>query len=120
MLLFVAIMMVSRVPTFSIKRIRVPPDFVLPVLTSAGICLIFLITETWLTLSIVAAAYLASIPVSWFVARRMRLREPAAAAPEATAAAPEPAAAGPTAPTAESAGRPPERVLSFEARPPRT
>jgi CDP-diacylglycerol--serine O-phosphatidyltransferase len=96
-LLFVAVMMVSRVPTFSLKRVKVQPDMVLPVLLLAFVIIAGLVVETWLTLSVLAALYLGSIPFSVMAARRLRRRE---AGPPVAAAEP--------APTAES-----ERVLSF-------
>ncbi len=78
MLLFVALMMVSRVPTFSIKRLRIGPEYVVPVLVVAGVVLVFLVTEPWATLSFVGLAYLLSIPVAVYVADRMRREEEAA------------------------------------------
>ena len=68
-------MMVSRVPTFSIKRIKVPPDQVVPVLVGAMLVVVFLVTEPWATLSFLGLAYLLSLPASVWVARRMRERE---------------------------------------------
>lgn len=103
-LLFVAFMMVSRVPTFSIKRVRVPPDMVLPTLLLASIVIVGLVVESWLTLCILSLVYIGSIPVSVWKARRMRLDETARAA----------AGAGDAA-----AGEPPERVVALSGRPPR-
>jgi CDP-diacylglycerol---serine O-phosphatidyltransferase len=120
LLMFVAFMMVSRVPTFSLKRVRVPPDYVLPLLTLAAVVLMFLITETWLTLTVAGMAYLASIPASWISARRMQRREALLAAEEIAteALADEPTALG-DAPPAERPASPGERVVTFEGRPPR-
>lgn len=75
MTLFVAVMMISRVPTFSIKRLRIPPDYVVPALVSAVMVAVFLVTEPWATLSLIGLAYLASLPVAVLVARRMRITE---------------------------------------------
>ena len=80
-LVFVAGMMVSRVPTFSIKKIRIKPDQVLPTLLLASVVIVGLVVETWLTLSVVGLLYLLSLPVAAIVARRMRERE--AAMPQA-------------------------------------
>ena len=84
-LTFVAGMMVSRVPTFSIKKIRIPPDRVLPTLLLASVVIVGLVVETWLTLSLIGLAYLLSLPFGIVVARRMREREAAATAPAAAA-----------------------------------
>lgn len=84
LLVLIAALMVSRVPTFSLKRLRVPPHMVLPTLLAAFLVIAGLITETWLTFSALGVLYLGSIPVSVWVAGRMRRREPAAAAAPAT------------------------------------
>ena len=60
----IAALMVSRVPTFSFKRFRLKPDHVLPVLLIVGLLAAFLTTAPWPTLSIVGLTYLASIPLS--------------------------------------------------------
>ena len=86
-LTFVAGMMVSRVPTFSIKKIRIPPDRVLPTLLLASVVIVGLVVETWLTLSLIGLAYLLSLPFGIVVARRMREREAAATVPAAAAEA---------------------------------
>jgi CDP-diacylglycerol--serine O-phosphatidyltransferase len=106
-LLLVAVMMVSRVPTFSIKRVRVAPRRVLPVLLLAFAVIAALVVETWLTLSLMGILYLASIPLSLSLARRMRRQED-----EARAAGPT---AGGTLPAGEGAqhaavGLPPRRA----------
>ena len=103
MMLFVALMMVSRVPTFSLKRIRVRHDWFPAILLVGGMTVVLLVTETWLTLSVIGLLYLASIPASIVVARRLRRKE------EATAAAPA------REPVDDEA----DRIVAFEARPPR-
>lgn len=77
LVLFVAVMMVSTVPTYSAKKIKVAPQWVVPIMIAAGLLIGFLITEPWLTLSILGLIYLAHIPISVFVARRLRLAEEA-------------------------------------------
>jgi len=79
-LVFVAAMMVSRVPTFSIKRIRVEPHMVLPTLLIASVVIAGLVVETWLTLSVIGLLYLGSIPFSVLSARRLS-RDEAVSAP---------------------------------------
>ena len=61
-LVFVAAMMVSRVPTFSIKRIRIAPEQVLPTLLVASVVIVGLVVETWLTLSLIGLLYLLQPP----------------------------------------------------------
>ncbi|HEX5079507.1 MAG TPA: CDP-diacylglycerol--serine O-phosphatidyltransferase [Geminicoccaceae bacterium] len=83
--LVVAVLMVSRVPTFSIKMIvvRVKPEWILPTLIGVGLLAAALLNTPWLTLLAVGVAYLVSLPVSVVVAYRLRRqheRESAAAA----------------------------------------
>lgn len=59
-----AMLMVSRLPTYSFKGVRVPTSYVLPLLLAVGVLASFLVTEPWLTLSAMGLIYLASIPVS--------------------------------------------------------
>ncbi|MEI7599489.1 MAG: phosphatidylcholine/phosphatidylserine synthase [Aestuariivirga sp.] len=61
----VALLMVSRVPTFSGKHMgRIRGDMVLPVLGLAVLAVVMLISYPWEFLSIVSVIYLALIPVS--------------------------------------------------------
>jgi CDP-diacylglycerol--serine O-phosphatidyltransferase len=69
----VAALMVSRVPTFSFKRFRVPGEWVLPMLLMVGALAAFLTTEPWGTLLVVGALYIGSIPLSIRSYRRLRL-----------------------------------------------
>lgn len=71
MMLGVAILMVSRVPTFSVKRLRIKPSFVAPTYILGVFFMVLMVTETWLMLTIVIALYLCSLPVSWLMAMRM-------------------------------------------------
>ena len=68
----VALMMVSNVPTVSLKRIRIPPHFVVPTLLGIGVATAFLTTAPWPTLTCVGAVYLASIPLTIRASYRMR------------------------------------------------
>lgn len=92
-LLVVAILMVSRVPTFSVKRLRIKPNLVIPALVLAVFVIVLLVTEVWLMLSLLGLAYLCSIPVSWIMAKRL---EAAASAGPQAEPAPAPATEPPT------------------------
>ncbi|HXQ53147.1 MAG TPA: phosphatidylcholine/phosphatidylserine synthase [Stellaceae bacterium] len=95
----VAALMVSRVPTFSMKRFSVPRELVLPMLIVIGAAAAFLTTEPWATLLAVGVVYLASFPVS--IRQYLRLRRTAeemrSATREIAPPQPEP---GPEAPAA--------------------
>ena len=69
-LLGVSALMVSRIPTFAFKQIRVPGRYVVFVLLAAGTAIAFLISEPWATLGMAGLAYLASIPYAMLVFRR--------------------------------------------------
>lgn len=71
-LLGVAFLMVSTIPTFSFKKVRVPNAWVLPVLLLVGLLAAFLVTEPWLTLVVLGFAYLGLIPISIRAFRRLK------------------------------------------------
>ena len=60
----VAFLMVSKVPTYSFKRLRVRREFILPVLIVVGLLAAVLWSYPWLTLTGLAVLYVASIPLS--------------------------------------------------------
>ena len=64
-LLFLAFMMVSRIPTYSFKKVHVPRNAVKLMLL--GICLFIalLVVQPFITLLLLALAYVASIPMSY-------------------------------------------------------
>jgi CDP-diacylglycerol---serine O-phosphatidyltransferase len=102
----VALMMVSTIPTVSLKRIRIPHRFVVPSLLGIGVMTGFLTTEPWLTLTFVGAVYIGSIPLTIRSAYRLRRTAPARPA-EPAAAPPLGAAVMPQAEATPSAGSPP-------------
>jgi CDP-diacylglycerol---serine O-phosphatidyltransferase len=60
----IALMMVSTVPTVSLKRIRIPHRFVIPTLLGIGVMAGFFSTAPWPTLTFVGAVYIVSIPLT--------------------------------------------------------
>lgn len=72
-LLGVAALMVSRVPTFSTKKVKLSPSMTLPVLLLVVLVAALLATEPFITYLAAGLLYLASIPVSvWSQARARR------------------------------------------------
>jgi len=67
-----AALMVSRIPTVSFKRIRLPHHFVVPTLLGIGIVAAFFTTAPWPTLAMVGFAYLGSIPFTVRAFNRMK------------------------------------------------
>lgn len=70
----VSFLMVSRVPTFSIKKVRVPRQFALPMMIFVALFTGFMVTETWATLGLMGVAYLASSPFSMLSFHRLSKR----------------------------------------------
>jgi CDP-diacylglycerol--serine O-phosphatidyltransferase len=83
--LLIAFLMVSRLPVFSGKqvRLRVPPEMVLPVFVSVIFFIAILIGYPWHILSIGSVLYLASLPLGW---KSYKDHERAAAAAQASPA----------------------------------
>lgn len=81
----VGALLVSRVPTFAVKKLKVPHRLVGLVLLAVSAVTAALIAEPWLTLLALALAYLASIPLSLRAAQR--LKHAAAMRPEVSSAA---------------------------------
>lgn len=96
--LLIALLMVSRLPVFSGKRIgkRVPPEMVLPVFVFVVLFFALLISYPWQVLSIGTFAYLACLPFGYWSYREYRRKDAAAAK-----------AAGAPAPAGEAALTPP-------------
>jgi CDP-diacylglycerol--serine O-phosphatidyltransferase len=101
-MVFVALLMVSRIPTFSIKTVlvRVKPEWVLPTLIFVGLFVAALSSAPWHTLLAVGVVYLASLPFGWLSAYRLRHRHDRTGADQPAAPTDRPAA--PTAPPATS------------------
>lgn len=78
----VALLMISRVPTFSMKRFTIPISYVLPVLLVIGLMFAALVSAPWITLIAIGLTYLFSIPVTIFNAYRKRRCEIEAQATE--------------------------------------
>lgn len=88
--LLVAGLMVSTLPTFSFKRMRVPQTAVVPALAGVALVAAALVSQPWWTLAALGLAYMASIV---FSVRRFRTLSRAAAmiqGPAVVSAEPEP------------------------------
>ncbi|ABC24378.1 CDP-diacylglycerol--serine O-phosphatidyltransferase [Rhodospirillum rubrum] len=58
----VAALMVSKLPTFSFKKAKIPHVYVLPLMLAIGVLAAFLVTNPWLTLGGLGLFYLALLP----------------------------------------------------------
>jgi CDP-diacylglycerol--serine O-phosphatidyltransferase len=63
-------LMVSRLPTFSFKKGRVPRHLVLPALLAAALVMGVIASSPWIGLSLLGLVYLSLIPFSWRAYRR--------------------------------------------------
>ena len=97
--LAIAILMVSRLPVYSGKKMgtRVPRELVLPVFMLVVLFFALLISYPWPVLTLGTLAYLAALPLGWMSYRRL----------EQAAAEPAVADAPPRAETSERSATPP-------------
>jgi CDP-diacylglycerol--serine O-phosphatidyltransferase len=70
-LVLVSALMVSRLPTFSFKRIRIPNQWILPTMLTAALLAAAFVSATWETMAVVTTLYLFSIPFSIRAHRRL-------------------------------------------------
>ena len=98
--LAVGLLMVSRLPVFSGKRVgkRVPPEMVLPVFVFFVLFFALLVSYPWQVLSIGTVAYLVCLPLGWLSYRDYQRKD------EAALATPEAAPAGETPLSPDQAG----------------
>ena len=79
-----ALLMVSQVPTYSLKQLRVPQPMVLPMLVLIGLLAAGLAGAPWLTLLVISLIYLGSFPFSVLVFRKLKREAEAAEASKST------------------------------------
>jgi CDP-diacylglycerol--serine O-phosphatidyltransferase len=78
----VSALMVSQLPTFSLKMVRVPHRYRLPTMLGVAIFAAAAVSAPWPTLSAVLAVYLATLPFGWLSYQRLRQRLAASAPTE--------------------------------------
>lgn len=64
MLIVVSFLMVSKIPTFSGKRFKVPHNYVLPIMLVIGLLAAFLVTAPWSTITAITLIYATTIPIA--------------------------------------------------------
>ncbi len=77
-LVFVGALMVSRLPTLSLKYMRVPAKLTMPLMAVGALFLAALVHTPWLTLTIVSTAYLISLPFGYTTYRKLERKNTAA------------------------------------------
>lgn len=77
-MILVAGLMVSRLPTYSFKRLKVTQSWVLPSMLAAACVIAMLVSDTWDTLLIAGVLYLGSMPFSYRQYQRLQRQRPIA------------------------------------------
>ena len=95
----IALLMISKVPTVSLKRIRVPHQWVVPTLLGIGVLAAFVTTAPWPTLTAIGVVYVGSIPLTIRLYYRLRR----------TAGSPQPTTEDATAPSPPAVFSPPDK-----------
>jgi len=68
-------LMVSRLPTLSMKGRRIAPVMVAPVMAGACFVVAMLVTNPWLTLSCMGLLYLGLLPYGWYNYHRKKIAQ---------------------------------------------
>ena len=69
-------LLVSRIPTFSFKRLAITQRWVLPAMVIVVVFVALLVSETWNTALGIGVLYLASIPFSHRQYHRLAVQRP--------------------------------------------
>lgn len=71
----IALLLVSTLPTFSFKQLRIGRDMLIPALMVVALFAASITVYRWAAIAVVAVLYLSSIPVAWHLYRRGRTRK---------------------------------------------
>ncbi|MCR4377605.1 MAG: CDP-diacylglycerol--serine O-phosphatidyltransferase [Rhodospirillales bacterium] len=63
-MVLVSFLMVSRIPTYSFKKVKLRPSLILPLMVAVGLIAASMISVPWVTLSGLLVAYMVSIPLA--------------------------------------------------------
>ncbi|WP_206378295.1 CDP-alcohol phosphatidyltransferase family protein [Sneathiella limimaris] len=74
-LLFMAFLMASRIPTFSIKRVRIPRKYIIAMLMVVGGLAAVMASYPWELLTVIALVYLGTIPFAIATHKRLAKEE---------------------------------------------
>ena len=92
MLLFIGVLMASRLPTISLKSVHISRAYLLPTTAGCLLLIAFLATNFWLTLGVVGAGYILTVPFVGLVFLKVRAKyfrdHPSSEPPEASEGAP--------------------------------
>lgn len=69
-ILVVALLLPSRLPTFSVKKIHIKPEYLAFSMIISSAIIVLLVVYTWYAIPIIAALYILSFPVSYYLAKK--------------------------------------------------
>lgn len=69
---FIGALMVSRVPMYSFKKIRIHPRAVVPLFIGVGLLVFLAAKDKWLAAVILAGGYLLTLPLAWWSHSRLK------------------------------------------------
>jgi len=69
-MIFIAVMMASKIPTLSSKAIHVHKEYVSVVLVIAAVIMAFMILEPWIAMPIFGFIYIFTIPLMWWLHKK--------------------------------------------------
>ena len=72
MLLFVGALMASRLPTISLKHVKIHKPYLLPVMAFLLLLIAFLVTNFWMTIGVVGVLYILTVPVTGMIFLKVR------------------------------------------------
>lgn len=75
------LLMISRIPMYSIKKVRISRRLVAPMLVVLGLLVVLIVLDTWLAVALIAVLYLLTLPLSVMHHSRTRRKIEAAAPP---------------------------------------
>ncbi len=67
----IGVLLISRLPTFTMKGRKIPHNAMLPVMVVAILLLVSFVVETWITIITLSVIYLLSIPFSYAQSRKL-------------------------------------------------
>lgn len=74
MLLFVGVLMASRLPTISLKKMHIHRTYLLPVMVGLLLLIAFMVVNFWLTLGVLGILYILTVPVTGLIFLRVRAK----------------------------------------------
>ena len=72
MLLFVGALMASRIPTISLKHVKIHKPYLLPVMAFLLLLIAFLVTNFWMTIGVLGVLYILTVPITGMIFLKVR------------------------------------------------